>query len=148
MTMENRWILLLKYLLVLNGVYEIVFGVILVFLIETLLSLSDLLKNPINYFIFPQVAGLLAICFGILLCYSARDPETYMIIPLVSIFLRISLQLILIYNSTLYPFMAVAFLIFGMLDLVLAFLTFLLIKMAGLPIDHSEGNPSNDHQIP
>jgi hypothetical protein len=93
------------------------------FLIEPLFSLLGILYLPINYLVFPQVAGLLAISFGVILYYSARDPQKFLFIPVVSVALRISLQVIIVYNSLVLPFMAVALLSFGSIDLILAILT-------------------------
>jgi hypothetical protein len=120
---------LLRYLLILSGLYEIAFGVILMFFVEPLFSLLGILILPINYPVFPQVAGLLAICFGAILYYSARDPKKFIFIPIVSVALRIALQAVIIYNSVVLPFMAVALLSFGMIDLALAILTLIAIKL-------------------
>lgn len=112
-----------------SGVYEIAFGCILIFFIEPLLALMNMLQEPLNYPIFAHVAGLLAICFGILLCCSYTDPERYLIIAVVSIGLRFALQVILIYDMFLLPFMAGALVSFGLIDLGLAILTLVAIKL-------------------
>jgi hypothetical protein len=120
---------LLRYLLIFSGVYEIAFGAILMFLVEPLFSLLGILNLPINYPVFSQVAGLLAICFGLILYYSARDPERFVFVAIVSVALRITLQAIIVYNSIILPFMATALLSFGSIDLVLAILTLAAIKL-------------------
>jgi len=99
------------------------------FLIQPLFSLLGILNLPMNYPVFPQVAGLLAICFGTILYYSARDPEKFVFIPVISVVLRIALQAIIIYNSFVLPFMTPALLSFGSIDLVLAILTLIAIKL-------------------
>jgi hypothetical protein len=120
---------LLRYLLIISGLYEIAFGAILMFFVEPLFSLLGILILPINYPVFPQVAGLLAICFGAILYYSARDPQKFIFIPIVSVVLRVALQGVIIYNSFVLPLMAVALLSFGMIDLALAILTLIAIKL-------------------
>jgi hypothetical protein len=120
---------LLRFLLLLSGVYEIAFGIILMFFVQPLFSLLGILKFPFSYPVFSQVAGLLAICFGAILYYSARDPERYLFIPVISVALRIALQAIIIYNTVILPFMAAALLSFGMIDLALAILTLFAIKL-------------------
>ena len=120
---------LLRYLLMISGVYEVLFGAILIFLVQPLFSLLGILYLPITYPVFSQVAGLLAISFGIILYYSARDPERFLFIAVVSIGLRIALQFIIVYNSIVLPFMAVALLSFGSIDLILAVLTIIAIRL-------------------
>ena len=119
----------LRYLLMFSGLYEIAFGVILMFFIEPLFSLLGILILPINFPVFPQVAGLLAICFGAILYYSARDPVKFIFIAYVSVALRIALQVIIVYNSIVLPFMAIALLSFGLIDLILAILTVIAIRL-------------------
>ena len=124
----------LKGLLLFSVIYEIFFGIILIFFIEPLFKFFGILILPINYPIFSQVAGLLAICIGIILCYSVKDPEKFLINLLVSIGLRIALQVIIIVNIIMLPFMDTMLLMFGLIDLVLAILTLISIKVAGISI--------------
>jgi len=102
--------------------------------IEPLFMAFGVLTLPITYPLFPQVAGFLAIFIGIILLFTSRDPEKLMINTVISIGLRFALQIILIMNMITSPNMAIMLLMFGMIDLTLAILTLVSIKIAGISI--------------
>ncbi len=119
---------LLRKLLLFSGVYEIAFGMILIFFIEPLFTLFGILPaHPITYPVFSHVSGMLAVSFGLILCFAAKEPEQNLFIAYISIALRVALQVIIIYNALSLTFMMVPLLSFGMIDLALAILTYLAI---------------------
>jgi len=88
----------------------------------------------INFPIFNQTAGLLAIIFRVLLAISSIDIERYLLIPVVSILLRIAIQVIIFLNIPLIPEIAIGLIIFAMIDLTLEIFTIIVIKLCDLSI--------------
>ncbi|MHA1266616.1 MAG: hypothetical protein ACTSRS_15375 [Candidatus Helarchaeota archaeon] len=118
----------LKWVILIGGFYEIIFGILLIFFIQPLLSILGVSNPEINFPIFNQTAGLLAITMGILLIATAFDIQRYLLIPLVSVGLRIAIQFIIFSNLTLIPEMTSGLVAFGVIDLVFGTLTLILIR--------------------
>ncbi len=89
---------LLKWLLIIGGVFEVFVGILFMFLHIFL----EQLGMP-TYPIFIQLAGALFICFGILLIYNGRDVEKYTIIAKTNCLLRFIVQPPSIIGMITYP---------------------------------------------
>jgi len=122
---------LLKWLLVIGGVYEMVMGLVMFFFIQGFFRLLGA-TEPINYLIFARAMGTLAFSFGLLLMLSSRDPARYLLIALVSILLRLLIQFPIILGCIEVPEIRPLLLAFGATDLLFACLTGYAIRRAGL----------------
>jgi hypothetical protein len=89
-------------------------------------------RDEIRYLMFPESLGVLAVCFGLLLLLSSRDPERYLLVALVSILLRVLIQLPIALGCRQMPDMALPLIGFGAFDLAFALATALAVKKAGL----------------
>jgi len=125
---------ILKVFNLIGGIYEIIFGLIMILWIQPLLSLLGVSNPDINFPIFNQTAGLLAIIFGISLAISAVNIERYILIPILSIILRVAIQFVILPNIFVIPEMAVGLIIFAMIDLIFGIITIFLIIKIGYPI--------------
>ena len=121
----------LRLALIVGGGYEIIMGLVMIFLIQVFFPLLGA-PEKINYLIFPRTAGALAVCFGALLLAAARDPARYLVIPLASIVLRLVIQLPILAGCLEVPAVLFPLLGFGAFDLVFAVLTALALKASGL----------------
>ncbi len=121
----------LKAILAIGGAYECLMGLVIFFFIRPFFSLLGA-GEEINFMMYPRTVGVLAFTFGLLMLGSARDPQRYILIPLVSIILRILIQVPIILGAVEFPDMALPFIGFGAGDLVLAAVTAVAIKRAGV----------------
>ena len=85
---------LLKWLLLIGGYFELIVGAIFIIIHLFLESFGV----PAGVPIFSQLAGIFFICFGILLIYSAKDIEKNIIIVKINILFRFLVQPAVIYN--------------------------------------------------
>ncbi len=90
---------LLKWLLIIGGYFEIVIGILFMFLPYFLGNLGV----PAGVPIFIQLAGALFICYGILLVYNGKDIEKYSIIAKTNCLLRLIVQPPAILTMISYP---------------------------------------------
>ena len=123
-----------KFIILIGGIYEIIFGLMLLFWIESLLTLLGVYFANINFPIFNQTAGLLAIIFGILLTTSSIDIERYLLIPVMSIILRFAIQFVIFSNISAIPEMTIGLIAFGIIDLVFGIITLIMLKKCGFSI--------------
>ncbi|MFX1566805.1 MAG: hypothetical protein ACFFCV_00400 [Promethearchaeota archaeon] len=122
----------LKLVSLIGGIYEIIFGFLLTFFIVPLLNLLGLDINRLDYPIFAQTAGLLAIIIGLMLSFSAFNVEKYLLNILLIIILRLAIQIVIYINIVLIPTIGLGLLIFGLIDLFFAIISLYLIKASGL----------------
>ena len=131
---------ILKWINIIGGIYEIIFGVLLIFWIQDLLKLLGVFYVNINFPIFNQTAGLLAIIFGILLITSAIDVERYLLIPIVSIILRFAIQFVIFPNIPVIPEMTIGLISFAIVDLIFGVITLIMVKKCGFSIKTLSSN--------
>lgn len=90
---------LLKWLIVIGGWFEVAIGILFQFLHLFLADMGIEVGPPI----FLQLSGAMFICFGLLLIISARDMEKYAVIPKINALLRFLVQPATIYNMIIVP---------------------------------------------
>lgn len=133
--MTNSKIKKLKLVSLIGGIYEIIFGFLLIFFIIPLLNLLGLNLTKLDYPIFAHTAGLLAIIIGLILSFSAYNVEKYLLNILLIIILRLIIQIVIFVNIVLIPTIGLGLLIFGLIDLIFALITIYLIKTSNLPFN-------------
>ena len=130
--MTNSNIKKLKLVSLIGGIYEIVFGFILIFFIIPLLNLLGLNITKLDFPIFAHTAGLLAIIIGLILSFSAYNVEKYLLNIILIIILRLIIQIVIYVNIILIPTIGLGLLIFGLIDLIFALITIYLIRASNL----------------
>lgn len=133
--MTNSNIKKLKLVSLIGGIYEIIFGILLIFFIIPLLNLLGLNITKLDYPIFAHTAGLLAIIIGLMLSFSAYNVEKYLLNILLIIILCLIIQIVIYVNIVLIPTIGLGLLIFGLIDLIFALITIYLIKTSNLPFN-------------
>lgn len=133
--MTNSNIKKLKLVSLIGGIYEIIFGFLLIFFIVPLLNLLGLNITKLDYPIFAHTAGLLAIIIGLMLSFSAYNVEKYLLNIILIIILRLIIQIVIYVNIVLIPTIGLGLLIFGLIDLIFALITIYLIKASNLPFN-------------
>ncbi len=112
-----------------GGIYEIIFGFLLIFAIVPLLNLLGAGISELKYPTFNQTAGLLAIIIGLILALSSFNIENYLINIILIIILRFTIQIIIFINIFNLPEIASGLLVFGIIDLIFAIITIYLMKV-------------------
>ena len=130
--MTNSNIKKLKLVSLIGGIYEIIFGFLLIFFIVPLLNLLGLNITQLDYPIFAHTAGLLAIIIGLMLSFSAYNVEKYLLNIILIIYLRLIIQIVIYINIVLIPTIGLGLFIFGLIDLIFALITIYLIKTSNL----------------
>lgn len=133
--MTNNNIKKLKLVSLIGGIYEIIFGFLLIFFIIPLLNLLGLNVTQLDYPIFAHTAGLLAIIIGLMLSFSAYNVEKYLLNIILIIILCLIIQIVIYVNIVLIPTIGLGLLIFGLIDLIFALITICLIKTSNLPFN-------------
>ena len=131
-TMENKNLKLLKILSLIGGVYEIIFGVLMIFFIVPLLNMMGLNIIELDIPMFSHTAGLLAIIIGLILLFSSQNVEKFLLNIVLITILRFAIQVVIYVNIFLIPTIAMGLFMFALIDLVFAIITIYLIKMSGL----------------
>lgn len=121
----------LQAVLVAGGVYEILMGLVMIFLIKAFFPLLGA-EREIAYMIYPRSMGVLAVSFGALMLAAASDPQRYVVIPLVSIGLRVAIQFPIALGCIETPSMTLPLIGFGAFDLAFAVLTAAAIWKSGI----------------
>ncbi|MFW9817985.1 MAG: hypothetical protein ACFFE5_00120 [Candidatus Thorarchaeota archaeon] len=122
----------LKVLSLIGGIYEILFGFLMIFFIVPLLNLLGASIIQLDYPIFTQTGGLLAIILGLILSFSSFNIEKYTLNIILIILLRFVIQILIIYNMIIIPEISIGLLLFGLIDLVFAIITIYLMKVSKL----------------
>ena len=130
--MENKNLKLLKILSLIGGVYEIIFGVLMIFFIVPLLNMMGLNIIELDIPMFSHTAGLLAIIIGLILLFSSQNVEKFLLNIVLITILRFAIQVVIYVNIFLIPTIAMGLFMFALIDLVFAIITIYLIKMSGL----------------
>lgn len=115
---------LLKWLLILGGWFEVITGILFMF-IHLFLEPMGVPSGPP---IFNQLAGAFFICFGILLIYNGREIEKYAIITKVNCLFRFIVQPAAIYSMILFPVFIPLLVGTAIYDLVWAIIVIYLLK--------------------
>ena len=123
---------LLKIFSLIGGVYEILFGCLMIFLIVPLFNLLGANISQLDYPIFSQTGGLLSIFIGLFLLFSSLNIEKYILNIILITILRFTVQIVLIVNIILMPEIAIGLFLFGLMDLIFAIITIYLMRKANL----------------
>lgn len=123
---------LLKIFSLIGGVYEILFGCLMIFLIVPLFNLLGANISQLDYPIFSQTGGLLSIFIGLFLLFSSLNIEKYILNIILITILRFTVQIVLIVNIILIPEIAMGLFLFGLMDLIFAIITIYLMRKANL----------------
>jgi hypothetical protein len=126
---------LLKIFSLIGGFYEILFGFLMIFFLVSLLNLLGATLNHLEYPIFSQTAGLLAIILGLILSFSSINVEKYLLNILLITILRFAIQIIIILNMIYIPEIVFGLLLFGLVDLIFAIITIYLTRKAKLSLN-------------
>ena len=130
--MTSTTIKMLKIVSLIGGIYEVLFGFLMIFFIVPLLNLLGLNITQLDYPIFAHTAGLLAIILGFILSFSAQNVEKYLLNIILIIILRLAIQLVIYVNIFLIPAIGLGLFMFGLIDLIFALITIYLIKKSKL----------------
>ncbi|MFX0039541.1 MAG: hypothetical protein ACFFCY_09310 [Promethearchaeota archaeon] len=125
----------LKIFSLIGGIYEIIFGVLMIFFIIPLLNLLGANITQLEYPIFSQTGGLLAIILGLILTFSSLNIEKYMLNIILITVLRFTIQIIIIFNIIIIPEISVGLLLFGLMDIVFAIITIFLMRISKSPFN-------------
>jgi len=136
---------LLKLFTLIGGIYEIFFGNLMVFFLVPLLNLLGANITQLQYPIFSQTAGLLAIILGLILLFSSLNVEKYTLNIILITVLRFAIQIIIIINIIIIPEIAFGLFLFGLIDLIFAIITIYLLLKGNLSFNilkiiHEGGN--------
>ena len=133
--MENKNLKTLKIFSLIGGIYEIIFGVLMIFFIVPLLNMMGLDIIQLDFPMFSHTAGLLAIIIGLILLFSSQNVEKFLLNIILITVLRFAIQIVIYVNIFLIPTIAIGLFAFAMIDLVFAIITIYLIKTSGLPFN-------------
>lgn len=129
---ENKSKNYLKIFSLIGGIYEIIFGILMLIFIIPLLNLLGANIILLEYPIFSQTGGLLAIILGLILTFSALNVEKYLLNIILITVLRFAIQIIIIINMIMIPEIAIGLLLFGLMDVIFAIVTIYLLRMSKL----------------
>lgn len=129
---EDKAKKLLKTFSLIGGAYEVLFGVLMIFFIVPLLNLLGANISQLEFPIFSQTGGLLAIILGLILLFSSLNIEKYLLNIILITILRFTIQIIIIINMIMIPEIAVGLLLFGLMDIIFALITIYLMRRANL----------------
>lgn len=115
-----------------GGIYEIIFGILMIFFIVPLLNLIGLNILQLEYPIFSHTAGLLAIIIGSILLFSSFNIKKFLNNIIFIVILRFTIQIVIIVNIFFIPTIGLGLLSFGLIDLVFAICTIYFIKVSDL----------------
>ncbi len=122
----------LKIFSMIGGFYEILFGFLMILYIVPLLNMLGANITQLDYPIFHQTGGLLAIIIGLILLFSSQNVEKYLLNVILITVLRFAIQIVIIVNMILIPDIAIGLLLFGLMDLIFAIITIYLIRVSKL----------------
>jgi hypothetical protein len=123
---------LLKIFSLIGGVYEVIFGILMIFFIIPLLNLLGANITQLEFPIFSQTGGLLAIIIGLILSFSSLNIEKYLLNIILITILRFAIQIIIIFNIIIIPEIGIGLLLFGLMDIIFAIITIYLMRIANL----------------
>lgn len=129
---EVKAINLMKIFSLIGGAYEVLFGILMIFFIVPLLNLLGADISQLEYPIFSQTAGLLAIILGLILAFSSLNIKKYLLNIILITVLRFAIQIIIIFNIIMIPEIAIGLLLFGLMDIIFALITIYLMRKANL----------------
>jgi len=129
---ENKSKNYLKIFSLIGGIYEIIFGILMLFFVIPLLNLIGANIILLEYPIFSQTGGLLAIILGLILTLSSLNVEKYLLNIILITVLRFAIQIIIIINMIMIPEIAIGLLLFGLMDVIFAIVTIYLLRMSKL----------------
>ena len=122
----------LKIISLIGGIYEISFGSLMIFFLVPLLNLLGANITQLQYPIFSQTAGLLAMILGFILLFSSLNVEKYSLNIIFIIILRFTIQIVIIVNIINIPEIAFGLFLFGLMDLIFAVITIYLMTKGNL----------------
>ena len=122
----------LKIISLIGGIYEISFGSLMIFFLVPLMNLLGANITELQYPIFSQTAGLLAMILGFILLFSSLNVEKYSLNIIFIIILRFTIQIVIIVNIINIPEIAFGLFLFGLMDLIFAIITIYLMTKGNL----------------
>ncbi|MFW9970687.1 MAG: hypothetical protein ACFFDF_10840 [Candidatus Odinarchaeota archaeon] len=122
----------LKIFSLIGGIYKAVFGILMIFFIMSLLNLLGANITQLEYPIFSQTGGLLAIILGFILIFSSLNVKKYLLNIVMITILRFAIQIVIIFNIIVFPEISIGLLLFGLIDLIFAIITIYLMKISKL----------------
>jgi hypothetical protein len=122
----------LKIISLIGGFYEILFGSLMIFFLVPLLNLLGANITQLQYPIFSQTAGLLAMILGLILLFSSLNVEKYSLNIIFITILRFTIQIVIIINIINIPEIAFGLFLFGLMDLIFAVITIYLMTRGNL----------------
>ena len=122
----------LKIISLIGGIYEILFGSLMIFFLGPLLNLLGASITQLQYPIFSQTAGLLAMILGLILLFSSLNVEKYSLNIIFITILRFTIQIVIIVNIINIPEIAFGLFLFGLMDLIFAVITIYLMTKGNL----------------
>ena len=122
----------LKIISLIGGIYEISFGSLMIFFLVPLMNLLGANITQLQYPIFSQTAGLLAMILGFILLFSSLNVEKYSLNIIFIIILRFTIQIVIIVNIINIPEIAFGLFLFGLMDLIFAVITIYLMTKGNL----------------
>ena len=132
---ESKAKRILGIISLIGGIYEIIFGILMIFFIVPLLNLLGANIIQLDYPIFAHTGGLLAIILGLILSFSSFNVEKYTLNIILIILLRFLIQIVIIYNLIMLPEISIGLLLFGLIDLIFAIFTIYLLKISNLSLN-------------
>ncbi|MFX1379705.1 MAG: hypothetical protein ACFFA4_11510 [Promethearchaeota archaeon] len=121
---------LLKIFSFIGGVYEIIFGLLMIFFIIPLLNLLGANITQLEFPIFSQTGGLLAIIIGLILTFSSFNVEKYLMNIILITILRFTIQIVIIFNMVIIPEISIGLLLFGLMDIIFGIITIYLMRIS------------------
>ncbi|MFX1302432.1 MAG: hypothetical protein ACFE9X_03650 [Promethearchaeota archaeon] len=126
---------LLKIFCLIGGLYEILFGCLMIFFLVPLLNLLGASITQLQFPIFSQTAGLLAIILGLILFFSSLNVKKYSLNIIFITILRFTIQIVIIINIINIPEIAFGLFLFGLMDLIFAIITIYLMVKGDLSLN-------------
>jgi len=121
---------LLKIFSLIGGIYEIIFGTLMMIFIIPLLNLLGASITQLEFPIFSQTGGLLAIIIGLILTFSSFNVEKYLMNIILITILRFTIQIVIIFNIVIIPEISIGLLLFGLMDIIFGIITIYLMRIS------------------
>ncbi len=132
---EEKYLKKLKMVSLIGAIYEMSMGACMIFFIVPLFNLLGANITQLDYPMFAQSGGLLAVFIGLILLFSSFDIRRYLLNVLLITYLRFAIQIVLIWNILVVPELRVGLIIFSIMDLIFALITIFLIKKSRLTLN-------------
>ena len=102
----------------------------MIFFIIPLLNLLGANITQLEFPIFSQTGGLLAIIIGLILTFSSFNVEKYLMNIILITILRFTIQIVIIFNMVIIPEISIGLLLFGLMDIIFGIITIYLMRIS------------------